>query len=183
VAAGGRRPQYAGRGRPRKDAPPRALVWQIEARGTLDPAARARAARRRAACMVGPPRLDVPAWPAAAVVARSRAHPVAARGCAVLNAPRCLAAAVVVKQPPRSLALAFLLVRGLLVDKLAELPVRPRLAATDQTVPDQVRQPTARPTRRWLVQGFAGVDLHPPRAPDGPRQTQVLPLSALHRQV
>ncbi len=50
-------------------------------------------------------------------------------------------------------------------------------------MPDQVRKPTARPTMRWLFQCFEGVDLHHTRAPDGTCQTEVLRLSALHRQV
>ncbi len=36
---------------------------------------------------------------------------------------------------------------------------------------------------RWLFQCFEGVDLHHTRAPDGTCQTEVLRLSALHRQV
>jgi hypothetical protein len=45
----------------------------------------------------------------------------------------------------------------LLVYKLAELRVRQRLAARGQTVPDQVRKPTVRPTLRWFFQCFEGI--------------------------
>ena len=55
----------------------------------------------------------------------------------------------------------------LLVYKLAEVRVRQLLAATGQTVPDQVRKPTARPTLRWLFQCFEGIDLHHTLQPDG----------------
>ena len=48
----------------------------------------------------------------------------------------------------------------LLVYRLAEVRVRQRLAATQQTVPDQLRRPTTRPTMRWLFQCFEGIDLH-----------------------
>jgi hypothetical protein len=47
--------------------------------------------------------------------------------------------------------------------------------ATEETVPDQLRRPTVRPTMRWLFQCFADRDLL--------RQTQVMRLSAVHRQV
>jgi hypothetical protein len=81
------------------------------------------------------------------------------------------------------MALAFLMVLCLLVYRLAEGRVRRRLAATAATVPDQLRQPTTRPTMRWLFQCFEGIDLHHLTLPGGPRTTQVLRLSALHRQV
>jgi hypothetical protein len=71
----------------------------------------------------------------------------------------------------------------LLVYKLAELRVRQRLAATGQTVLDQVRKPTARPTLRWLFQSFEGSDLLHISALDGYRATDILRLDTLHRQV
>jgi hypothetical protein len=33
------------------------------------------------------------------------------------------------------------------------------LAATQQTIPDQVHKPTARPTMRWVFQCFEGIEL------------------------
>src|SRR5690349_20707048 len=60
----------------------------------------------------------------------------------------------------------------LLVYKLAEVRVHQRLAATGQTVPHQVRKPTARPTMRWLCQCFEGIDLHHTVLPDGSRWTE-----------
>jgi transposase len=81
------------------------------------------------------------------------------------------------------MALAFIMVLCLLVYRLAEVRVRQRLAATQETVPDQLRRPTARPTMRWLFQCFEGIDLHHLTVSDGTRITQVLRLSALHRQV
>jgi hypothetical protein len=79
--------------------------------------------------------------------------------------------------------LAFIMTRCLLVFKLAEARVCQRLAANGQTVPDQVRKPTARPTLRWLFQCFEGIDLQRVCHPDGSRATQILRLDALHRRV
>jgi len=66
---------------------------------------------------------------------------------------------------------------------LAELRVRQGLALTGETVPNQLKRPTARPTMRWLFQCFEGIDLHHLITADGTRTAQVLRLSALHRQV
>jgi transposase len=46
------------------------------------------------------------------------------------------------------MALSFIMVLCLLVYCLAEVRLRARLAETQQTIPDQVHQPTARPTMR-----------------------------------
>jgi transposase len=105
------------------------------------------------------------------------------RGFAFLKDPLFLASSVFVKKPQRIMALAFIMVLCLLVYRLAEGRVRQHLAVTHQTVPNQLRQPTARPTMRWLFQCFEGLDLHHLTFPDGTRHTQVLRLNAVHRQV
>jgi hypothetical protein len=105
------------------------------------------------------------------------------RGFGFLKDPLFLASSVFVKKPTRIMALAFIIVLCLLVYRLAELRVRQRLAATQETVPDQLRRPIARPTMRWFFQCFEGIDLHHMTVPDGSRITHVLRLNALHRQV
>jgi hypothetical protein len=105
------------------------------------------------------------------------------RGFAFLKDPLFLTSSVFVKKPTRIMAIALLMVLCLLVYKLAEVRVRQRLAATDLTVPDQGRKPTARPTMRWPFQCFEGIDLHHTWLPDGSRWTEVLRLTDLHRLV
>jgi transposase len=45
----------------------------------------------------------------------------------------------------------------LLVYRLAEHRLRAQLAATGQTVLNQLKQPTDRPTMRWMFQCFEGI--------------------------
>jgi transposase len=171
-------------GRPRQDAAAAATqVWQIQATLTRDPAALEREALRRAAYIVGTNLLDVAAWPDKAVIDLYREQSVVERGFAFLKDPLFLASSVFVKRPERIMALAFVMTLCLLVYKLAEVRVRQRLAETGQTVPDQVRKPTARPTLRWLFQCFEGIDLHHTLHPDGTRTTEVLRLTTVHRLV
>ena len=80
------------------------------------------------------------------------------------------------------MALALVMVLCLLVYRLAEHRVRERLAATSQTVPDQLRRPTARPTLRWIFQCFEGIELLHIRA-GGHTETLVLGVHPLHEQV
>ncbi|HEV2459486.1 MAG TPA: IS1634 family transposase, partial [Ktedonobacterales bacterium] len=139
--------------------------------------------RRKAAFLVATNVLDAAALPDLALIQTYKAQSAVERGFAFLKDPLFLASSVFVKKPQRIMALAFLMVLCLLVYRLAELRVRERLAAAQQTVPDQLRRPTARPTLRWLFQCFEGIDLHHMTFPDGTRTTQVLRLSALHCQV
>jgi transposase len=175
--------RFATRGRPRKEASPTKQVWQIQATLTLDATALEREALRRAAYLVGTNLLDVVAWPDEAVIALYREQTVAERGFAFLKDPLFLASSVFVKRPERIMALAFIMTLCLLVYKLAEVRVRQQLAATGQSVPDQVRKATARPTLRWLFQCFEGIDLHHTLHPGGTRATEVLRLTTVHRLV
>jgi transposase len=175
--------RFATRGRPRKAATPTKQVWQIQATLTVDAAALEREVLRRAAFLVGTNLLDVTAWPDAAIIALYREQSVAERGFAFLKDPLFLASSVFVKRPERIMALAFIMTLCLLVYKLAEVRVRQQLAATGQTVPDQVRKPTARPTLRWLFQCFEGIDLHHTLHPGGTRATEILRLTPVHRLV
>ena len=70
----------------------------------------------------------------------------------------------------------------LLVYRLAEFRLCSRLAETQQTVPDQVHEPTARPTMRWVFQYFEGIELlHAQTATIS--LVLVLPLQPVHRLI
>jgi transposase len=71
-----------------------------------------------------------------------------------LKDPLFLASSVFVKNPERIVALSLVMVLCLLVYRLAEHRLREQLAATGQTVPNQVSKPTDRPTLRWIFQCF-----------------------------
>jgi hypothetical protein len=74
----------------------------------------------------------------------------------------------------------------LLVYRLAEHRLRERLAATGQIVPNQLKQPTERPTMRWIFQCFEGISLVRFLAPLGPPSheiVEIVGLEPLHHQV
>ena len=81
------------------------------------------------------------------------------RGFAFLKDPLFLASSVFVKKRERIVALSLVMVLCLLVYRLAEHRLRQQLAATGQTVPNQVSKPTDRPTMRWIFQCFEGISL------------------------
>lgn len=78
------------------------------------------------------------------------------RGFAFLKDPLFLASSVFVKKPSRIVALNLVMVLCLLVYRLAEHRLRSQLAATGQTIPNQHKQPTDRPTMRWCSSVLKG---------------------------
>jgi transposase len=168
--------KHAHSGRPAKEAAPHTVGWQVQAHVILDEAALRQEAQRRAAFIIGTNLLDEQQWPDETIITLYQEQVVVERGFAFLKDPLFLASSVFVKKPQRIMALAFIMVLCLLVYKLAELRVRQQLAATKQTVPDQLRRPTARPTMRWLFQCFEGIDLLHIALPDGSHHTQILRL-------
>src|SRR5262249_7822147 len=109
------------------------------------------------------------------------------RGFAFLKDPLFLASSVFLKNPERIMALSLVMVLCLLVYRLAEHRVREQLAATGQTIPDQVKKPTNRPTMRWVFQCFEGIEgielLHIRHGPDALTTSLVLRLTPLHQQI
>ena len=105
------------------------------------------------------------------------------RGFAFLKDPHFLASSVFVKKPQRIVALSLVMLLCLLVYRLAEHRLRERLAATGQTVPSQVKQPTHRPTMRWMFQCFEGISLVQFCPFDSPPQHAISGVEPLHEQV
>jgi hypothetical protein len=97
--------------------------------------------------------------------------------------PLFLASSVFVKKPERIVALSLVLVLCLLVYRLAEHRLRQQLAATGQTVPTQLKQPTDHPALRWIFQCFEGVSLVRFTAAHGPPLHAITGLEPLHEQV
>jgi hypothetical protein len=82
------------------------------------------------------------------------------------------------------MALSLIMVLCLLVYRLAEHRLRKQLAATGQTIPDQVKKPTNRPTMRWVFQCFEGIELlHIRHGPDAATASLILRLTPLHQQI
>ena len=98
--------------------------------------------------------------------------------------PLFLASSVFLKKPERIMALSLVMVLCLLVYRLAEHRVREQLATACQTIPDQVKKPTNRPTMRWVFQCFEGIELlHIRLGPDALTTALVLRLTPLHQQI
>jgi transposase len=152
-------PQYASKGRPRKGASPTGHQWQIVATVSINQELVEQEALRKACWIVGTNVLAPALLSDQQLVTTYKEQGGVERGFRFLKDPLFLASSVFVKKPERIMALSFIMVLCLLVYRLAECRLRARLAATQQTIPDQVHKPTARPTMRWVFQCFEGIEL------------------------
>jgi transposase len=176
-------PKHRRPGRPRKNAPPDQVEWQVLTTLSVDTAAVAREARRKAAFVVATNVLDPAQLSDYELIRTYKEQHSVERGFSFLKDPLFLASSVFVKKPERIVALSLVMVLCLLVYRLGEHRVREQLAATGQTVPNQLKQPTDRPTMRWLFQCFEGVSLVVFQPPHGPPQRDLAGLEPLHEQV
>jgi transposase len=176
------RPQHERRGRPRAEAQPVGYRYQVQTTWVRDDKAIQREVQRKATFIVATNVLDEAILSTPELIATYKEQGSVERGFAFLKDPLFLASSVFLKKPERIMALALVMVLCLLVYRLAEHRLRQQLAATGQTVPDQLRRPTARPTLRWIFQCFEGVELL--HIGTG-RQTETLVLGVqpLHEQV
>jgi transposase len=174
--------QYQQRGRPKKEASPDQTVWYLVPKLAVDQQEVEAVASKKAAFIVATNILDAQRLAPEQVISTYKEQGGVERGFRFLKDPVFLASSVFVKKPERVIALSFVMVLCLLVYRLAEHLLRRQLAATQQTLPNQINKPTNRPTMRWVFQCFEGIDLLHIRI--GSRwHTQVLGLQALHQRI
>jgi transposase len=172
---------YATRGRPSKDSP-QVTRWTIQTRLRIDEDAVERQAKRKACFIVATNILDTQRLSDPDLIGTYKEQGGVERGFRFLKDPLFLASSVFVKKPERLVALSFIMVLCLLVYRLAEHRVRTQLAQLEQTIPNQINKPTARPTMRWIFQCFEGIELlHISRG--SLTQSLVLRLQPVHRQI
>jgi transposase len=152
-------PHFATPGRPKADTVPVGSHYAIVATVTCDDTIVQQEALRRAAFIVATNVMDPADLSDGEVLQTYKQQDSVERGFAFLKDPLFLASSVFVQKPQRIMAIALIMVLCLLVYRLAEQRIRAQLVATAQTVLDQLKKPTQRPTMRWLFQCFEGIDI------------------------
>ncbi|WP_346294109.1 IS1634 family transposase [Sphaerothrix gracilis] len=101
--------------------------------------------------------LDTQQWPADKLLQEYKGQQKTERGFRFLKDPLFFASSLFVKKAQRVEALALVMALTLMVYTLAERKLRQTLAAQQQTILDQKKQPTVNPTFRWVIQKFQGI--------------------------
>jgi len=148
--------RYAGQGRPTPTSPPKAIAWQMHAQ--VRPAQEVIEAHKqqRAGFVIGP---NIPACHVrdAEVIRAYKAQSGVEGGFRFLKAPLLFVSSLFVKKPSRIQGLLMVMTLALLVYSLTQRRLRQHLAAHNETIPNQIHQPTARPTLRWVFQLLEGI--------------------------
>ena len=93
----------------------------------------------------------------AQVVQADTAQAHAESGFRVLKDPVFFVSSLFVKKPRRLQGLLMVMTLALLVYSVVQRRLRQQLACQNETLPNQINQPTERPTLRWVFQLLEGI--------------------------
>lgn len=148
--------QYARAGRPTGDTPIKARSWQIQATIRPDEEKIAREKRRKACFVLGTiiPDTDVSDGE---ILSAYKGQSMVERGFRFLKDPLFFVSSLFVKKPSRIQGLLMVMTLALLVYSVAQRRMRRTLEVQHETLPNQIGQPTSRPTLRWIFQMLEGI--------------------------
>jgi transposase len=173
---------YQKAGRPSAEAKPARMTWKVVPSLAIRLDTVERTADQQARFLIASNVLDADTFSDEALFATYKEQGSVERGFRFLKDPLFLASSVFVKKPSRLIALSFIMVLCLLVYRLAEQRLRQRLQESEQTIPNQINKPTARPTMRWVFQCFEGIELLHIRV-GATFTTRILRLQPLHQKI
>jgi transposase len=149
--------RYGKKGRPTADTPIKAIEWQLQVRVRPD-TERIEQAKQSKACFV----LGTNTWAEplsdAEVIAGYKGQAAAEGGFRFLKDPLFFVSSLFVKKPCCIQGLLMVMTLALLVYSVAQRRLRQELARQNETIPNQINQPTSRPTLRWVFQVLEGIE-------------------------
>jgi transposase len=91
------------------------------------------------------------------VIRASKSQAQAEGGFRFLKDPRFFVSSLFLKKPCRIQGLLMVMTLALLVYSVTQRRLRRQLARQHETIPNQINQPTERPTLRWVFQLLEGI--------------------------
>jgi transposase len=164
--------EYAKKGRPTPNSPIKAVTWQIEANIAADHDRIAKAKKHKACFILGTNIKEKKSTDGeeekladgedeglsdAEVFAGYKGQSSVERGFKYLKEPVFFASSLFVKKPSRVEALLMVMTLALLVYSIAQRRLRKILEEQQETIPNQINQPTSHPTLRWVFQILEGI--------------------------
>jgi transposase len=148
--------RYAGKGRPSAESPIKAIEWQIQAEVRPDAAA-IRRRQQHKGCFVLGTNIKAKELSDVEVIAAYKAQSQVEGGFRFLKDPLFFVSSLFVKKPTRIQGLLMVMTLALLVYSVAQRRLRQALARQNESLPNQINQPTQRPTLRWVFQLLEGI--------------------------
>ena len=149
--------RYARKGRPTPDTPMQAIAWQRRAEVRPD-GERREEAKQVKACFGRGTTIEAEVLSEVEVLAGSKGQRQAEGGLRFLKDPWFFVASLFVKKPWRIQGLLMVMPLALLVYAVAQRRLRQALARQNEKIPNQIHQPTSRPTLRWVFQLLEGIE-------------------------
>jgi transposase len=149
--------RYARKGRPTADTPIQAIAWQMRAQVRPD-GERIEEAKQVKACFVLGTNIEATALSDVEVIAGYKGQSQAEGGFRFLKDPLFFVSSLFVKKPCRIQGLLMVMTLALLVYAVAQRRLRQELARQNEKIPNQIHQPTSRPTLRWVFQLLEGIE-------------------------
>ena len=149
--------QYAQKGRPTSKTPVNAVYWQIEADIVLDREKVTEEQQKKACFVLVTNEMDEKQLPDEEILSGYKGQSAVEGGFRFLKDPLFFASSLFVKKPGRLQALLMVMTLALLVYSVAQRRLRKELEQQDETLPDQLGNPTATPTLRWIFQMLEGI--------------------------
>lgn len=147
--------RYASRGKPKADSVKR-IEWQIS--GTIVPdTARLAHIQQQEACFVVGTSIPDTELSDQEVIKGYKGQGAVERGFSFLKSPVFFVSSLFVKKPSRIEGLLMVMTLALLVYSVAQRRMRSQLSMAGETIPNQINQPTSRPTLRWVFQMMEGI--------------------------
>ena len=147
--------RYAGKGRPTPRMPLKASEWQIQAHVHWDDEAIERDKQTKACYVLGT-NIAASELSDAAVITAYKGQSQVEGGFRFLKDPLFFVSSLFVKKPSRIEGLLMVMTLALLVYSVAQRRLRAQLATHQETVPNQIQQPTTSPTLRGVFQLLEG---------------------------
>ena len=148
---------YEGKGRPKKDAPVKQIVWQTRAIVEQKNEAIQDAIEQKS-CFILATNADEKALTPEEVLHHYKAQSAVERGFRFLKDPLFFVSSLFIKKPSRIDALLMIMTLSLLVYSIAQRRMRANMRTNNETIPNQINAPTATPTMRWVFQCFEGIN-------------------------
>ncbi len=148
--------RYAGKGRPTPSSPITSLAWQMRVQARPDQEQIAWR-KQQGVCFVIGTNIDASQVSDAQVIQAYKAQAEAEGGFRFLKDPLFFVSSLFVKKPCRMQGLLMVMTFALLVYSVTQRRLRRQLSRQHETIPNQMNQPTDRPTLRWVFQLLEGI--------------------------
>jgi transposase len=148
--------RYAGKGRPSAQTAVQTTLWQIRAEVCPDAEAIHRQTQHKG-CFVLGTNIEASDLSDAEVIAAYKAQSQVEGGFRFLKDPLFFVSSLFVKKPSRIQGLLMVMTLALLVYSVAQRRLRQALVRQKESLPNQINQPTQRPTLRWVFQLLEGI--------------------------